>query len=213
MGRDLAKAARERLTAVGTKTAYIEPGSRSENGYVESFNARLRDELLDGEIFYTLREAQIVIESWRRHSTRSAHKSLGYDHRHPRCSCKHSPRGRLRHVNRLRRPTLPLAQQQTLNSTFPPDHSVGADRHPRHDGGGRGRSAPPGSGDPGQVRGQIHDLLVRRGRRQGFASSKHRTRRQQRTVTARRTARSRRRSSRSISPRSRRSSAASAILG
>jgi hypothetical protein len=38
-----------------------------ENGYVESFNARLRDELLDGEIFYTLREAQIVIESWRGH--------------------------------------------------------------------------------------------------------------------------------------------------
>jgi hypothetical protein len=46
--------------------AHIERGSPWENGYIESFNARLRDELLDGEI-YTLREAQIVIESWRRH--------------------------------------------------------------------------------------------------------------------------------------------------
>src|ERR687898_2137738 len=50
------------VAAVGAKTAYIAPGSPWENGYVESFNARLRDELLDGEIFYTLREAQIVIE-------------------------------------------------------------------------------------------------------------------------------------------------------
>jgi len=43
------------------------PGSPWENGFIESFNARLLDELLDGEIFYTLREAEIVIESWRRH--------------------------------------------------------------------------------------------------------------------------------------------------
>lgn len=50
-----------------------------ENGYVESFNARLRDELLDGEIFYTLREAQIVIESWRRHyNAVRPHAALGY---------------------------------------------------------------------------------------------------------------------------------------
>ena len=63
----VAKAVQEWITAVGAKTAYITPGSPWENGYVESFNARLRDELLDGEIFYTLREAQIVIESWRRH--------------------------------------------------------------------------------------------------------------------------------------------------
>jgi len=54
-------------------------GSPWENGYVESFNARLRDELLNGEIFYTLREAQIVIESWRRHyNTIRPHASLGY---------------------------------------------------------------------------------------------------------------------------------------
>ena len=65
--------------AVGAKTAYITLGSPWENGYVESFNARLRDELLDGEIFYTLREAQIIIESWRRHfNTIRPHASLGY---------------------------------------------------------------------------------------------------------------------------------------
>ena len=52
--------------AVGAETAYIAPGS-PENGFVESFNARLRDELLNGEIFYSLKEAQIIIESWRRH--------------------------------------------------------------------------------------------------------------------------------------------------
>ena len=63
----IAKAVQEWISAVGAKTAYIAPGSPWENGYVESFNARLRDELLDGEIFYTLREGQIVIESWRRH--------------------------------------------------------------------------------------------------------------------------------------------------
>ena len=54
-------------------------GSPWENGYIESFNARLRDELLNGEIFYTLREAQIVIESWRRHyNTIRPHASIGY---------------------------------------------------------------------------------------------------------------------------------------
>ena len=63
----VAKAVQEWITAVGAQTAYIERGSPWENGYVESFNARLRDELLNGEIFYTLREAQIMIESWRRH--------------------------------------------------------------------------------------------------------------------------------------------------
>jgi putative transposase len=54
----------ESIAAGGAKTAYIEPDSSWENGYIESFNAR---ELLNGEIFYALREAQIVIESWRCH--------------------------------------------------------------------------------------------------------------------------------------------------
>src|SRR5690606_32706547 len=67
------------ITAVGAKTAYIAPGSPWENGYIESFNARLRDELLDGEIFYTLKEARIIVESWRRHyNTVRPHGALGY---------------------------------------------------------------------------------------------------------------------------------------
>jgi putative transposase len=75
----VAKTVQEWITAVGAKTAYIEPGSPWENGYVESFNARLRDELLNGEIFYSLREAQIIIENWRRHyNTIRPHASLGY---------------------------------------------------------------------------------------------------------------------------------------
>ena len=58
----IAEAVRQWIKAVGAETAYIEPGSPWENGYCESFNARFRDELLNGKIFYTLREAQIVIE-------------------------------------------------------------------------------------------------------------------------------------------------------
>ncbi len=53
------------IGAVGAKTAYTAPGSPWENGYVKSFNARFQDELLDGEIFTSLREAQVIIESWR----------------------------------------------------------------------------------------------------------------------------------------------------
>ena len=65
--------------SVGAKTAYIEPGSPWENGYCESFNGRMRDELLNGEIFYSLREAQIIIESWRTHyNTKRPHSALGY---------------------------------------------------------------------------------------------------------------------------------------
>ena len=75
----IAQTVRDWIGAVGAKTAYIAPGSPWENGYVESFNARLRDELLDGEIFYSLREAQIIIESWRRHyNTIRPHGSIGY---------------------------------------------------------------------------------------------------------------------------------------
>ena len=59
--------------------AYIEPGSPWENGYCESFNARFRDEFLNGEIFYSLREAQILIEEWRKHyNTKRPHSALGY---------------------------------------------------------------------------------------------------------------------------------------
>ena len=75
----VAKAVRDWITAVGAKTAYIEPGSPWENGYCESFNGRMRDELLNGEVFYNLREAQILIEEWRRlYNTKRPHSALGY---------------------------------------------------------------------------------------------------------------------------------------
>jgi putative transposase len=75
----VARSVQDWIGAVGAKTAYIERGSPWENGFIESFNARLRDELLDGEIFYSLAEAKIVIESWRRHyNTERPHGSLGY---------------------------------------------------------------------------------------------------------------------------------------
>jgi len=75
----VAKAVQDWIEAVGSKTAYITPGSPWENGFIESFNARLRDELLDGEIFYSLKEVRVVVESWRRHyNTKRPHGSLGY---------------------------------------------------------------------------------------------------------------------------------------
>ena len=75
----IAQAVRDWIGAVGARTAYIEPGSPWENGYVESFNARFRDELLNREIFYSLREAQIIIEGWRKHyNTKLPHSALGY---------------------------------------------------------------------------------------------------------------------------------------
>ena len=75
----VAKAVRDWITAVGAKTAFIEPGSPWENGYVESFNARFRDELLNRELFYSVREAQIIIEGWRKHyNTKRPHSALGY---------------------------------------------------------------------------------------------------------------------------------------
>jgi transposase InsO family protein len=75
----VAKAVRDWIGAVGARPAFIEPGSPWENGYVESFNSKLRDELLDGEIFYSLAEARIVVETWRRqYNAVRPHSSLGY---------------------------------------------------------------------------------------------------------------------------------------
>ena len=75
----VAKELRKWLAGVGAKTLYIEPGSPWENGYCESFNGKLRDECLNGEIFYSLKEAQVVIEQWRVHyNTQRPHSSLGY---------------------------------------------------------------------------------------------------------------------------------------
>ena len=73
-----AHAVRDWLARIGVKTLYIEPGSPWENGYNESFNGKLRDELLNGEIFYSLKEAVILIEQWRIHyNTIRPHSSLG----------------------------------------------------------------------------------------------------------------------------------------
>ena len=70
---------RDWLARVGVKTLYIEPGSPWENGYIESFNGKLRDELLACEQFDTLLEAKVLIERWRRHyNTARPHSSLGY---------------------------------------------------------------------------------------------------------------------------------------
>ena len=75
----VARELRKWLAKLGTGTLYIEPGSPWENGYCESFNAKLRDELLNGEIFYSLKEAQTVIEAWRRHyNAIRPHSALGY---------------------------------------------------------------------------------------------------------------------------------------
>ena len=73
----IAETVQKWIKAVGAKTAYIVPGSPWENGYCESFNARFRDELLNGEIFYTLKEAQIIIEQWRCHyNTKRPHGAV-----------------------------------------------------------------------------------------------------------------------------------------
>ena len=75
----VATSLRQWLARLGTKIIYITPGSPWENGYCESFNGKLRDELLNGELFYTLREAQVIIERWRvYYNTIRAHSSLGY---------------------------------------------------------------------------------------------------------------------------------------
>ena len=78
-GREFSsQAVRSWLDRIGVKTLFIEPGSPWENGYNESFNGKLRDELLNTEIFYTLKEARVLIELWRRHyNTIRPHQALG----------------------------------------------------------------------------------------------------------------------------------------
>jgi hypothetical protein len=74
-----AKAVRAWLERIGVQTLFIEPGSPWENGSAESFNGTLRDEVLNREIFYSLKEAQVLIEVWRNeHNTIRPHSSLGY---------------------------------------------------------------------------------------------------------------------------------------
>ena len=74
-----AKAVRSWLERLGVQTLFIEPGSPWENGYNESFNGKLRDELLNGEIFTTLLEAKVLIENWRiEYNQFRPHSSLNY---------------------------------------------------------------------------------------------------------------------------------------
>jgi len=74
-----ARAIRKWLAKIGVKTLFIEPGSPWENGYIESFNGKLRDELLNREVFSTLTEAKVLIEEWRReYNGFRPHSSLGY---------------------------------------------------------------------------------------------------------------------------------------
>jgi transposase InsO family protein len=78
-GEFTATAVQDWISKIGAKAAYIAPGSPWENGYIESFNGKLRDELLDGEVFNTLAEARVLIERWRRHyNTVRPHSALGY---------------------------------------------------------------------------------------------------------------------------------------
>jgi putative transposase len=75
VARDL----RKWLAGTGAKTAYIEPGSPWENGYCESFNSKLRDEFLNGEMFYSMKEIRVLANRWRVHyNTVRPHSSLGY---------------------------------------------------------------------------------------------------------------------------------------
>jgi transposase InsO family protein len=91
----IAKVVREWIAAVGAKTAFIEPGSPWENGYCESFNSKLRDELLNGEIFYSLAEARVIIEAWRRYyNSERPHSSLGYKPPAPEAIVWPAPRRR-----------------------------------------------------------------------------------------------------------------------
>jgi transposase InsO family protein len=75
----VAKDLRKCLAKTGAQTLYIEPGSPWENGYCESFNSKLRDEFLNGEIFYSMKELRVLAERWRVHyNTVRPHSSLGY---------------------------------------------------------------------------------------------------------------------------------------
>ena len=74
-----AKVVGDWLTRIGSRTLFIAPGSPWENGYNESFNGKLRDELLNGEIFYSFKEAKVVIEQWRKYyNTKRPQSALGY---------------------------------------------------------------------------------------------------------------------------------------
>jgi hypothetical protein len=93
------------------------PGSRWENGYIESFNARLRDELLKGALFYTLNEARVIIESWRRHYNTVRPRSCSAIAHLPRRSSFRQPTNWLAHHS-TNIPTEPLGGPIIASAAF-----------------------------------------------------------------------------------------------
>jgi transposase InsO family protein len=82
---------RDWLQRLGVKTLFIEPGSPWENGYIESFHGKMRDELLNGEIFDTILEPRVITEHWRKtYNTIRPHSSLGYRPPAPEVRYPHS---------------------------------------------------------------------------------------------------------------------------
>jgi transposase InsO family protein len=121
----VAKAVREWIAMVGAKTAYIEPGSPWENGSCESFNSKLRDELLNGEIFYALEEAQVIIETWRRHyNTALAPELITWLSAAGSRGLPPSATGFAIRTSYAGRADASTAANPKL--TFPTDHSIGA---------------------------------------------------------------------------------------
>ena len=102
----IAEELRKWLGSVGTRTLYIEPGSPWENGYCESFNGKLRDEFLNGEIFYSLKEAQILTEMWRvEYNTERPHSALGYRPPAPQAIIPKPGHGDMENASRFLRPS------------------------------------------------------------------------------------------------------------
>jgi putative transposase len=111
-GADFIAAVQVWLARIEAKTLYIAPGSPWEKGYNESFNGSLRDELLNGEIFYSLAEAKVLIDAWRRHyNTVRPHSSLGYR----------------RQLRKRRHPPLPASASASLH--LPAAMGVAATMH------------------------------------------------------------------------------------
>ena len=120
-----ARVVRDWLKAVGVRTLYIEPGSPWENGYVESFNGKLRDELWNVEYFESLKEAQVLVERWRRaYNQRRPHSALGYRPPAPEATFPSSqalapvPRSGLQRCSQLSERSIPLRDSRLHPSTL-----------------------------------------------------------------------------------------------